>query len=141
MASDWDRIPSIPNLTVDWDYEPDNSLGKRLWKRLAKQNLQIVLGVNYTPVKLITAKTEIKGRLVDISSKGLGILLETAIPVGEKGKIGFHLGKKTIVAQAVAKNSVRVAKNHRIGLEFVGLSDQTEDDIVQLMSSGNYGKI
>ena len=141
MASGWDKIPSIPNLTVDWDYEPESALGKRLWKRLTTDDLQSVLGVNYTPVKMITADTEIKGRLVDLSRKGLGVLLETAIPVGEKGKIGFHLGKKTIVAQTVTKNSVRVARNHRVGMEFVCLPDQIEDYIVQLMSSGSYGKI
>jgi hypothetical protein len=105
MTSKWDKIPSIPNLTVDWDHEPDTSLGKRLWKRLVQQDLQSLLGTSSTPVKMITADTEIKGRLVDISQKGLGVLLEDGLPVGKSERVGFRLGKETIVSQAVTKNS------------------------------------
>ena len=141
MALDWDNIPSIPGVGVDWDYEPETSLGNRSWKRLIQTDLQNLLGVRSTAIKMITVDTELKGRLVDLSQKGLGVLLETALPVGEKTKIGFHLGQKTIVSQAVTKNSIRQAKSHRVGLEFVGLPGKMEDYIVQLVSSAGYGKI
>lgn len=141
MTSKWDKIPSITNLTVDWDYEPDTSLGNRLWKRLVQQDLQSLLGTSSMPVKIITADTEIKGRLVDISQKGLGILLEDGLPVGKSGRVGFRLGKETIVAQAVTKNSLRLSVNHRVGLEFVGLNGKMEDYIAQLVSSDSYGQV
>lgn len=141
MTSKWDKIPSIPNLTVDWDYEPDTSLGKRLWRRLVQQDLQSLLGTSSTPVKMITADTEIKGRLVDISQKGLGVLLEGGLPVGKLGRVGFRLGKETIVSQAVTKNSQRLSVNHRVGLEFVGLNGKMEDYIAQLVSTDSYGQV
>lgn len=141
MASKWDKIPSIPNLSVDWDYEPETSLGKRLWKRLAQKDLQGLLGTKSTPVKMITSDTEIRGRLVDISQKGLGVLLENALPVGNSGKVGFKLGKETIVSQAVSKNSRRLPVNHRVGLEFVGLKGEMEEYIAQLVSSDSYGQV
>ena len=141
MASQWDKIPSIPNISVDWDYEPETSLGKRLWKRLVQHDLQSLLGTSSTPVKMITADTEVKGRLVDISQKGLGILLEDGLSVGKSGKVGFRLGKETIVSKAVTKNSHRLAVNHRVGLEFVGLNSRMEDYIAELVSSDSYGQM
>lgn len=141
MASNWDKIPSIQGLSVDWDYEPESSLGKRLWKRLVQKDIERLLGVDKTPVKMITADTEIRGRLLDISQKGLGVLLEKDVPVGEVGKIGLHLGKETIVSRAVTKNSVSGAGKHRVGLEFVGLSDTMEEYIVQLVSSNGYKQL
>lgn len=141
MASGWDKIPSIPNLKVDWDYEPQTALGNRLWKRLLQKDLHNILGVKHTPVKMITASSEVQGRLVDISQKGMSILLDTALDRGVTGKVGFHLGKETIVSQAVAKNSTRLAKNHRVGMEFIGLPEKMEDYIVQLVSTESYGKL
>ena len=145
MASDWDKIPSIPGVGVDWEYEPATSLGNRSWKRLIQKDLHQLLGATSTQIKMVTASNEMKGSLVDISQKGLGVLLETALPVGEVTKIGFHLGKEKIVSKAVTKNRVSLAKNHqknyRIGLEFVGLSGKMEEYIVQLVSSTGYGKI
>lgn len=141
MASKWDKIPSIPNLTVDWDYEPETSLGKRLWKRLVQKDLKNLLGTESTPVKMITADAEIKGRLVDISQKGLGVLMEDSLPLGKAGKVGFRLGKETIVSQAVTKNSRRLPVNHRVGLEFVGLSGKMEEYIAHLVSADSYGQI
>ena len=141
MASGWDKIPSIPNLTVDWDYEPKTTLGNRLWKRLLQRDLQNILGAEHTPVKMITANMEVQGQLVDISQKGLGILLDTALDGGVTGKVGFHLGNETIISKAVTKNSTRLAKNHRVGLEFIDLSEKMEDYIVQLVSAESYGKL
>lgn len=141
MASDWEKIPSIQGLAVDWDYEPESSLGKRSWKRLVQKDIQRLLGNDKTHVKMITADTEIKGHLLDISQKGLGVLLEKPLPVGVRGKIGLHLGKETIVSQTITKNSVRVARDHRVGLEFVGLSAKMEEYIVRLVSSVSYGQI
>ncbi len=141
MASGWDKIPSIPDLEVDWGYEPETALGNRLWKRLVRNDLRRILGVKDTPVKMITADSEMRGRLVDISQKGLGVLVDKEVERGATGKIGFHLGNETIITQAVMKNSVRQAGNHRVGMEFIDLSDKMEDYIVQLVSSESYGQV
>ncbi len=140
MASSWDKIPSIPNIEVDWDYEPGNSLGNRMWKRLIQRDLHRLFGVKHTPVKMITGQTEMWGRLLDINQKGLGIMFDGALEKGAEGKIGFNLGKEAIVSQAVTKNSVRVAQNHRVGMEFVGLPQPIEEYIVQLVSADSYGQ-
>jgi len=140
MASSWDKIPSIPNIEVDWDYEPESSLGNRMWKRLIQKDLHRLFGVKHTSVKMIAGQSEMRGRLVDISQKGLGIMFDGAMERGGKGKIGFHLGEETIVSQVVTKNSVPVAGNHRVGMEFVGLPQNIEDYIVQLVSADSYGQ-
>lgn len=141
MTSGWDKIPSIPNLEVDWDYVPETALGNRLWKRLQQKDLRRILGVKSTPVKIITADSELRGRLLDISQKGLGLLLDKGFEKGETGKIGFHLGKETIITQAVTRNSIRQADNHRVGMEFIGLPDDIEHYIVQLVSAESYGQV
>lgn len=140
MASGWDKIPSIPNLEVDWDYEPENALGNRRWRRLQQPNLTRILGVPSTPVKMITANAELRGRLLDISQKGVGLMLEKGFERGETGKVGFHLGKETIISKAVTRNSVRQADNNRVGLEFIDLPGDMEEYIAELVSAESYGQ-
>lgn len=141
MASKWDDIPSIPDLEVDWEYKPETSLGNRSNKRLVQKDLKNLFGVDYTPVKMITARTEISGRLVDISQKGLAVLLEKGLQVGETGKVGFHLGKETIISKAITKNSMKLPTNHRVGMAFVGLSGELENYIAELITAESFRPI
>jgi hypothetical protein len=138
MASKWDKIPSIPDLEVDWEYKPETSLGNRNSKRLAQKDLRNLFDVEYTPVKMITATAEMSGRLVDISQKGFAVLLEKGLQVGETGKVGFHLGKETIVSKVIAKNSVKLPTNHRVGMAFVGLSHELENYIADLVTAESF---
>lgn len=141
MASDWDKIPSIPNLEVDWDYEPESALGNRSWKRLVKQDLNRMLGVRDTPVKLMVNDTEILGSLLDVSQGGVGVLLKQPMAVGALNKIGFFLGKETIISKVTTMYSTAWEDRHRIGMQFVGLAENSQGAIEQLVVSGGFDRL
>ena len=35
----WDNIPSLEGLSVDWEYEPENAMGKRAKDRMVAKDL------------------------------------------------------------------------------------------------------
>lgn len=134
----WDNIPSLEGLEVDWDYEPDNPLGKRTTVRIGDKQLHSLIAKENTPVKLLTSSLEHKGYLVDISQGGIAVLLDSQLPTGQPVKIGFFLGNEKIVANALVRNIVAVDNKFRTGIEFVGLKKVYDEYIAGLISSSVY---
>jgi hypothetical protein len=46
-------IPSLDGLEVDWQFEPENPLGKRMWLRIGHVRLCQIFGVKNIPVKVV----------------------------------------------------------------------------------------
>ena len=133
--SSWDEIPSIEGLSVDWEYEPENSLGKRAYSRIINKELLPLLGVPKVPVKLVTSSKEVTGQLIDLSQSGLATLSERLFTEGEQVKLGFFLKDHKVVSKGIVRNVTRVEKMYRIGIEFVDLKDESIDFIRSLVSS------
>lgn len=131
----WEDIPSLEGLEVDWDYEPENPLGKRAHVRIGNSELFEMLGADEIGVKLATNKGEQKGLLVDLAQGGAAVLLENNLKVGTPAKIGFFLGTMKILANTLVRNTTEIVGRYRIGLEFVNLSKEAEEYISSLISS------
>ena len=134
----WDQIPSIDGLKIDWDYEPENALGKRAWVRIGKADLRSFLTVESMPVKIVTRNIDKTGHLVDISIGGLALLLDTNLPDGQLTRIGISLGKRKIISRAIVRNVSSSKGKHRIGMEFVDLEKNDASFIASLISSKMY---
>ena len=100
----WDDIPSLDGLEVDWQFEPENPLGKRAWLRIANVELFQSLEVKNIAVKVVAKNFDGKGALVDLAQSGLGILLDTKLAESEQVKVGLFLGKQKILSRAVVRN-------------------------------------
>lgn len=137
----WDNIPSLEGLRVDWDYEPENSLGKRASARMAGKTLLALLSTKRIPVKVFSMNYDKRGNLLDISPKGVAVELSDQLGVGQPTKIGFFLGKKKVVSRMVVRNVAAFEKNFRVGLEFVGLEKETEKYIATLGAANFYKNI
>ncbi len=131
----WDDIPSVEDLAVDWDYEPENVLGKRLYVRLERKDLFSLLGKKSIPVKLVSTDKEINGIVSDISQAGVALFAKNSFAVGERVKVGFFLERKKIISRAVVRNVVVVEEAYRIGLEFVNLGEESLEFIRSLVYS------
>lgn len=140
MASaSWNDIPSISNIEVDWDYEPENPNGKRSWVRIGKKHLYMLLNVKSIAVKIVSKKIDQTGSLVDISPAGLAILLnDTTLTVGTLIKIGLNLGKEKVLSKAVVRNVCSLNNKNRIGLEFLEPAEKDVSFITGLMYTKAY---
>ncbi len=134
----WDNIPSLENLTIDWEYEPENALGKRAWARIEKTDLHSFLTVEIIAVKIVTRNVDKTGRLIDISISGLAVLLDTQLTDGQPVKVGLFLGKQKVISKAIVRNVCSLKGKYRIGLEFVDLEKEDASFIAGLISSKIY---
>ncbi len=134
----WDDIPSLEGLEVDWQFEPENPLGKRAWVRIVNSDLYPLLGVKSIPVKVVSKDCDSKGYLVDLGQSGVAVLLDTQLGLNQQVKIGFFLGKQKIVSRAIVRNVRDEQGRHRVGIEFVELNKEYESFIAGLISSKVY---
>ena len=134
----WDDIPSLDNLTIDWEFEPENALGKRAWVRIDKSDLRSFLTMESIPVKVITRNFDKSGQLVDLSVGGLAVLLSTKLTDGQLVKVGFFLGRQKIISRAVVRNICSLKDKYRVGMEFMDLEKDTSSYVAGIISSKIY---
>ena len=134
----WDDIPSIEGLEVDWQFEPENPLGKRAGVRVVKSDLYALLEVKNIPIKVVAKNFDEKGYVVDLAQSGLAVLLYSPLAESQKVKVGFFLGQQKIVSRAVVRNVRAEQGGYRIGIEFVDLNQEYASFIVGLISSKGY---
>jgi hypothetical protein len=134
----WDDIPSLENLSIDWEYEPENFLGKRAWLRLEKNDLHSFLTNSSIPVKIISRNIDKTGQLIDISVGGLAVYLNSELTGGQMVRVGFFLGKQKVISRAIVRNVSSLEEKYRIGLEFIGLEEEDASFIAGLNASKIY---
>ena len=136
--TDWNEIPSIEGLGVDWAYEPENPLGKREMVRVASKDLRTILGVKKIPVKVVGKNGEGKGYLVDIAINGIAVLLDTRFAEGQPVKLGLFLGKQKVLSRAIVRCVIDQGGGSRTVMVFVDLEEEYRAHIDGLISSKVY---
>ncbi len=131
----WDEIPSLQGLEVDWKYEPENPLGKRAWMRIVDTELHALLGVKNIPVKVVSNNFEETGYVLDIAQGGFAALLKTKLAEGHLLKVGFFLGKQTVISKAIIRSVKSLEGRFRAGVEFVELDKELQSYIAGIVSS------
>ena len=134
----WDDIPSLEGLEVDWQFEPENPLGRRESIRIVKNELHPLLEVKNIPVKVVSKNFDEKGYLIDIAKSGMAVLLNTRLAENQQVKIGLFLGKQKVLSRAVIRNIRDEQGRFRTGMEFVDLLKEYESFIIGLISSKGY---
>jgi len=134
----WDNIPSLEGLEVDWEFEPENPLGKRAGVRMGNNDLYPLLDVKNIPVKVVAKNFEGKGYLVDIAQSGMAVLLDSKLAENQQVKIGLFLGKQKILSRAVVRNVQMMQGKHRTGMEFVDLGDEYQSILSGIIASKVY---
>jgi PilZ domain len=77
--------------------------------------------------------TELLGRLLDISSSGAGLSLETELTAGDRIAIDTSVNGIRVIGEAVAMQSSRMAFGRwRVGCQFTGLPILTQHQIDEL---------
>ncbi len=131
----WDKIPSLEGLEVEWDYQPDSALGKRTHVRMTTRSLASLINMHTIPIKIATIEQTFTARLHDLGVGGVAINSKQELQVRQPIKIGFYLGKKKIISQAEVRWVKKFSTSYRIGLMFVNLKEESEKYIAGLYSS------
>ena len=131
----WDDIPSLDGFEVDWEYEPENPLGKRAHERMKDTELYPVLGVSTIPAKVAAHEFEEKGSVVDLTPAGVAVSLSTMLDKDKPVMVGFLLGQQKIVSKAIVKNVQEIDGKYRTGLMFKDLKKEYADFIQGLFAS------
>jgi hypothetical protein len=132
---DWDEIPSLEGLQMDWDYSGNDSLGNRKFERLTYGDVTEIFEIKAVPVRLATSEFTIDGTLSDISGGGAAVILKKTLKAGQQAKIGLFLGRRKIVSRVVVRQKTKVPNGFRIGLEFKDISEEDSAYINGLYAS------
>ena len=131
----WDDIPSLDDLKVDWEYEPENPLGKRAHERMTDTELHSVLEVKNIPVKVVANDFEGKGYLVDLTPAGLAVKLDSRLEKEKPLMVGFFLGQEKIVSKVKVKNVQESDGKYKTGMVFENLNKDHAEFITGIFAS------
>lgn len=137
----WDDIPTLEGLEVDWNFEPETSLGKRAWARIVKSDLLSLFGIKRLPVQIAAKNFDGKGSLVDIGQSGMAVLLDTPLVENQEVKVGLLLGNQKVLSRAVIRNVTNGTGRHRTGMEFMDFKKEYASFIAGLVASKSYGSL
>lgn len=119
----WGDIPSLDGVGVDWDYKPENPLGKRSFVRMQQGELHTLFEARQIIVRVADGKIDVRGPLNDICEGGLSVNLKIALSVGQPVKVGLFLGTQKIVSRAEVKQVKKHDGMFKVGLAFVDLNE------------------
>lgn len=132
---DWDEIPSLEGLQMDWDYSGNDRLGKRRVERLTFGDVSEIFEIKAVPVRVATGESTMDGTLSDISGGGIAVTFKKPIEAGTKAKIGFFLGRRKMIFRVIARQVSEVQDGFRIGFEFQDISEEDSTYINGLYSA------
>ena len=132
---DWDDIPSLEGLQMDWDYSGNDRLGKRKFERLTFGDVSEIFELKAVPVRVATAGYTLDGTLSDISGGGIAVTLKKPIEAGTKAKIGFFLGRRKIISRVVVRQVAELSDGFRVGFQFQDIAEEDSTYINGLYST------
>ena len=132
---DWDDIPSLEGLQMDWDYSGNDQLGKRKFERLTSGDVSEIFELKAVPVRVATNEITMDGTLSDISGGGIAVIFKKSIEAGTKAKIGFFLGRRKIISRVVVRQVAELNDGFRIGFQFQDIADEDSTYINGLYST------
>ncbi len=132
---DWDEIPSLDGLQMDWDYSGQGPLAKRRFERLTDGDMTSIFEVKNVPVRVATSDFTADGILNDISGGGVAVVLRKELAIGQHVKVGFFLGRQKIISQAIVKQSLQIQSGYKIGFQFDNIKEEDSSYINGLYAS------
>lgn len=134
-TTQWDDIPSLEGLGVEWEYKPETVLGKRKFVRINSADLFGLFEVKEVFVKIATTKLTHTGRLLDISKGGLSLSLPVSLEDNLPVKVGFILGSVKVISKALVRHTRKEGEFYVSGIKFIDLDNDTAEYIGGLYAS------
>ena len=133
--NEWGDIPPLEGLEMDWEYRPDTRDGKRMHKRLSRQDLGHLYGPGQVMVKVASATQSYDATLRDLSEGGLGVDLVCRLDEFQHFKVGLMLGRDKIIAGAQVRHVRQSGHGFTAGLKFINLEPSIRDAIADMYAA------
>jgi hypothetical protein len=135
--SNWNDIPSLDGLEIDWEFKPTNPEGKRAYARLTGDDLlPLIEGAKDIRVRVVTMSNQFTALLVDVSEGGLRLKAKSPdLKMSQLVKVGLFLGRRKLVSKGRVKYISHENEFILIGIEFVGLSEDMNEYLAGMYSS------
>jgi len=131
----WDDIPNIENLEIDWDFVPENPLGKREHVRVTARDLYRLFQETEYPVNIKSGNINIEGTLVDISEGWISIKSDIELMQDQEVNIDLILGNKSIVASGIVKMVREQNWVYFLGVQFTSITKKLQAFIKEMYPS------
>ena len=131
----WDDIPSLDGLCMDFEYKPKTSLDKRAFFRLSDEDVARLFQIKEILVRISTVSKIYTAQLLDISEGGLSLKLHDSLEENLPLKVGFFLGTKKILSKAIVRHSCKAKDWYRTGIQFIDLDKESSEYISELYAS------
>nr|WP_320011089.1 PilZ domain-containing protein [uncultured Desulfobulbus sp.] len=131
----WDSIPSLEGLEVDWEYEKKNVQDKRAFVRLDLNAIGQLFECSEIPVKVATVERVHQGTLLDLSTGGAAVLLNKPLTTGQPVKIGFILNTVRVLAKGQVRHVQQIEQGVKVGIQFIDLEEKVGEFIGGLYAS------
>lgn len=132
---DWDAIPSLEGLEIDWEYSARKGGDKRAYVRLNIEDIGQLFEAREIAVKVATVQQMHSGALLDISTGGVAVHLAVALEADQHVKVGFLLGATRVIAKGQVRHVQRLGRGYKIGIQFVDLDPACREFIGGLYAS------
>lgn len=144
MRREWESSKDIQcseKLSIDWNFQSDNPLGKRAYARLGSGDLTSIFDVRSIQVRVARPVFKVNASLLDVSQGGLAILARKEFFMDLPLSVAFHLSRRKIISRCVVRQVHKTGGNFKVGLEFVDLSKEDSEYIAGLYSSKILNKV
>lgn len=131
----WDAIPSLEGLEIDWEYSTRKGVDKRAYVRLNLDDIGQLFEAREVAVKVATVQQMHNGSLLDISTGGVAVQLAVALEVNQPVKVGFLLGAMRITAKGKVRHIQQLRNSYKIGIQFLDMDTASRDFIGGLYAS------
>lgn len=131
----WDSIPSLEGLEVEWDYGKNNAQDKRTFVRLNLDDIGQLFEVSEIKVKVGTVEQVHDGVLLDVGTGGAAVKLSKSLEVHQPVKVGFVLSSRPVVTKGLVRHVQQLENEYKIGLQFIELDPCIEEFIGGLYAS------
>lgn len=132
---DWDSIPSLEGLEVDWEYNARKDQDKRVYVRLNLEDIGQLFEVREIKVKVATAQQVYDATLSDISTGGVALILAVSLQLNQPLKLGFVLSSMRIVTKGIVRHIQPLKNGCKVGIQFIDLDTEAQDFIGGLYAS------
>nr|WP_321465941.1 PilZ domain-containing protein [uncultured Desulfobulbus sp.] len=131
----WDSIPSLEGLEIDWEYGKNKVQDQRAFVRLNLDDMGQLFAVSEIKVKIATMQQVHNGVLLDISTGGAAVRLPKSLEVGQPIKVGFVLSSVRVVSKGQVRHVCPIDGGYKIGVQFIELDLAAQDFLSGLYAS------
>jgi len=132
----WDAIPSLDGLQMDWEYKSESSRDQRSSVRMKKEALAKLFAMQEVPIKVFAEGQTSMARLLDLCAGGLSMGTPVPLAIDLPIQVGFYLGQMKILSRAQVRHVRQAEGFYIIGIKFIDLDTAAAEFIRELYASG-----